>query len=77
MAQKEGAGGEKPLYWVGSSKSDLLAFAEPVRRKMGMPSASRNAEENTRGQNPEKARGLASSKSSRTGTEIHFALYTL
>lgn len=27
--------GEKPLYWVGSSKRDLLAFPEPVKDHIG------------------------------------------
>lgn len=27
--------GEKPLYWVGSSKKDLLAFPEPVKDQIG------------------------------------------
>jgi phage-related protein len=27
--------GEKPLYWVGSSKRDLLAFPEPVKDHVG------------------------------------------
>lgn len=27
--------GEKPLYWIGSSRRDLLQFPEPVRRSMG------------------------------------------
>jgi phage-related protein len=27
--------GEKPLYWVGSSKDDLLEFPAPVRREIG------------------------------------------
>jgi phage-related protein len=27
--------GEKPLYWVGSSKRELLAFPEPVKDHIG------------------------------------------
>ena len=27
--------GEKPLYWVGNSKDDLLEFPVPVRREIG------------------------------------------
>jgi phage-related protein len=27
--------GEKPLYWVGSSKRDLLTFPEPVKDHIG------------------------------------------
>ena len=27
--------GEKPLYWMGSSKRDLLAFPEPVKDHIG------------------------------------------
>jgi len=27
--------GEKPLYWVGSSKRDLLEFPEPVKDAIG------------------------------------------
>jgi len=29
------APGEKPLYWVGSSKRDFLGFPEPVQDEMG------------------------------------------
>lgn len=29
------AAGEKPLYWVGSSKRDLLAAPEPVKDHIG------------------------------------------
>jgi phage-related protein len=29
------AHGEKPLYWVGSSKRDLLDFPEPVKDAIG------------------------------------------
>jgi len=28
--------GERPLHWVGSSKKDLLAMPQPVRRAMGV-----------------------------------------
>jgi len=35
MAREQDAGNERPVYWIGSSKSDFLAFADPVRRKMG------------------------------------------
>lgn len=34
MARKPAAGG-KPLYWVGSSKRDLLASPEPVKDHIG------------------------------------------
>jgi phage-related protein len=27
---------EKPLFWVGSSKSELLAFPEPVKDEIGL-----------------------------------------
>ena len=27
--------GEKPLYWVGSSKDDLIEFPEPVKDSIG------------------------------------------
>ncbi len=27
--------GEKPLFWVGSSKDDLLAFPDPVKDEIG------------------------------------------
>ena len=29
------APGEKPLYWVGSAREDLLAFPETVKDRMG------------------------------------------
>jgi phage-related protein len=28
--------GEKPLFWVGSAKRDLLAFPEPVKDEIGV-----------------------------------------
>ncbi len=28
--------GERPLFWVGSSKSDLMDFPEPVKDEMGI-----------------------------------------
>ena len=28
--------GEKPLYWVGSSKRDLLGLPEPVKDALGL-----------------------------------------
>jgi phage-related protein len=28
--------GEKPLFWVGSSKDDLLEFPEPVQDEIGI-----------------------------------------
>jgi len=34
MARRPVAG-EKPLYWVGSSKRDLVAFPEPVKDRVG------------------------------------------
>ena len=34
MARQK-AVGEKPLFWVGSSKDDLMEFPEPVRREIG------------------------------------------
>jgi len=30
------APGERPLYWVGSAKKDLLEMPEPVGRKIGI-----------------------------------------
>jgi phage-related protein len=30
------AAGEKPLFWVGSAKRDLLAFPEPVKDGIGV-----------------------------------------
>jgi phage-related protein len=30
------AAGEKPLYWVGSAKRDLLAFPAPVKDEIGI-----------------------------------------
>jgi len=35
MTPKEVGRDEKPISWIGSSKRDLLAFPDPVRRKMG------------------------------------------
>ncbi len=36
MARARRAPDEKPLFWVGSSKRDLLAFPEEVRDELGV-----------------------------------------
>jgi phage-related protein len=36
MARKDRVSGEKPLFWVASSKTDLLAFPEPVKDGIGL-----------------------------------------
>ena len=35
MVRAKRAAGEKPLYWVGSAKRDLLAFPEQVKDEIG------------------------------------------
>jgi phage-related protein len=35
MARAKRTAGEKPLFWVGSSKRDLLAFPEEVKDDLG------------------------------------------
>jgi phage-related protein len=35
MARQERAPGERPLFWVGSAKFDLLVFPEAVKDEMG------------------------------------------
>jgi len=35
MTRPKKAPGEKPLYWIGSSKKDLLAFPEAVINEIG------------------------------------------
>jgi len=35
MARAKRTAGEKPLFWVGSSKRDLLAFPEEVKDELG------------------------------------------
>jgi len=35
MSRPKRIPGEKPLFWVGSSKDDLLAFPEPVIDEIG------------------------------------------
>ena len=35
MARLRRVPGERPLFWVGSSKEDLLAFPEPVQDEIG------------------------------------------
>lgn len=35
MARLKRAPGERPLFWVGSSKEDLLTFPEPVQDDIG------------------------------------------
>ena len=36
MTRREKVPGEKPLFWVGSSKSDLLEFPEAVKDEIGI-----------------------------------------
>jgi len=36
MVRAKRAAGEKPLFWVGSSKRELLAFSEEVRDELGV-----------------------------------------
>lgn len=36
MARERLVPGEKPLFWVGSAKRDLLAFPGPVKDEMGI-----------------------------------------
>ena len=35
MARLKRVPGERPLFWMGSSKDDLLAFPEPVQDEIG------------------------------------------
>ena len=36
MSRAKGGPGEKELFWIGSSKRDLLAFPEPVKDDIGV-----------------------------------------
>jgi phage-related protein len=36
MARSKTAPGEKPLFWIGSARSDLLKFPEPVKDEIGI-----------------------------------------
>jgi phage-related protein len=36
MARSESAPGEKPLFWIGSAKSDLLEFPEAMQDEIGV-----------------------------------------
>jgi len=36
MARPKSAPGEKPLFWIGSAKSDLLEFPEAVKYEIGV-----------------------------------------
>ena len=36
MARSATISGERPLFWVGSSKADLLDFPEPVKNALGV-----------------------------------------
>lgn len=36
MARSRQLPGEKPLFWIGSAKHDLLEFPEPVRDEVGV-----------------------------------------
>ena len=55
------APGEKPLFWIGSSKRDLLAMPDPVVRQIGAAlSVVRSTAANTRMQSLGKVSGLVS-----------------
>jgi len=36
MARSKAVRGEKPLFWVGSAKADILDFPEPVKDAIGV-----------------------------------------
>jgi phage-related protein len=36
MARSKRVPGEKPLFWIGSAKSDLLDFPEVVKDEIGV-----------------------------------------
>jgi phage-related protein len=36
MARSNAAPGEKPMFWIGSAKSNLLEFPEPVKDEIGI-----------------------------------------
>ena len=36
MARSENAPGEKPLFWIGSAKRDLLEFPDAVKDEIGV-----------------------------------------
>jgi len=36
MARSASAPGEKPLFWIGSAKNDLLEFPEAVKDEIGV-----------------------------------------
>ena len=36
MVRSKSAPGEKPLFWIGSAKSDLLEFPEAVKDEIGV-----------------------------------------
>jgi phage-related protein len=36
MTRSKSAPGEKPLFWIGSAKTDLLEFSEAVKDEMGV-----------------------------------------
>jgi hypothetical protein len=66
MTRPKMVAGEKPLFWTGSSKEDLLAFPEAVIDEIGTLSALHSLAESTRARNLGEARDQASLKSSRT-----------
>ena len=54
------APGEKPLFWIGSSKRDLLAMPDPVVREIGAALSVAQYAANTRMQSLGKVSGLVS-----------------
>ncbi len=54
--------GKKPLFWIGSSKDDLLAFPEAVKDDIGTALSVAQFGGNTRARNPGEGKDQAFSK---------------
>src|SRR5881296_2960804 len=70
------APGEKPLYWVGSSKQDLLEFPEAVKDAIGSALSVAQFGGKHPAAKPGRARGPVFWKSSRTIRAAPIARFT-
>jgi phage-related protein len=68
MVRPQSVLGEKPLFWAGSAKDDLMEFPEAVKDEIGTALSVAQLVAGTRKRSRGRAKGRASWKSSRTTT---------
>jgi phage-related protein len=78
MVRPQSVPGDKPLFWVGSAKNDLMEFPEAVKDEIGtvLSVAQFGGMASTRRRSRGRAKGRASWRSSRTTAAIFTACCT-